>query len=178
MIYEGVSKYSKTAIVLHWTIAVLVIYNIAAALLTEGLPKPVHEFLMGLHLSFGILILLLAVARLAWRLMNKPPARPDGLAAWETWLARIVHILFYALIILLPLSGWVWMSAEGYPVNMFGLFDMPSLPVEKSKALAHVMHERHELLGYAMLILVVLHVAGALKHQYLDKWPFVQRMWP
>lgn len=178
MSFQSVSKYSKTAIVLHWTIAVLVIYNIIVALFTEGLSKPVHEFMMGLHLSFGIVILALAVIRVGWRLTHKPPTKPADLATWEVWLAKIVHFLFYALIILLPLSGWVWMSAEGYPINMFGLFDMPSLPVEKSKALAHIMHERHEFLGYSMLVLVLLHIAGALKHQYPDKMPFIQRMWP
>lgn len=174
----AISKYSKTAILLHWVIAILVIANIAFAMLTEDLPKSVHEFAMGLHLSFGIIILFLAVIRVGWRLSHKPPAKPEGLATWERMLAGLVHFLFYALILLLPLSGWVWMSAEGYPINMFGLFDMPSLPVEKSKELADVMHERHEFLGLTMLGLVGLHLIGALKHQFIERLPFIQRMWP
>jgi cytochrome b561 len=171
-----ISKYSKGAVILHWMISALIISNIAFAMLP--LPKPTHEFLMGLHLSFGIIILFLAVARIVWRLTHKPPAKPADLAGWEVFLSRAVHFLFYALMILVPLSGWVWMTAEGYPVDMFGLFNMPGLPVEKSKELADIMHERHELLGLVTLGLVVLHIAGALKHQYFDRMPFIQRMWP
>ena len=173
-----VSRYSRVAIVLHWAIAILVIANIAFAMLTEGLSKEAHEFFMGLHMAFGIIVLFLAVIRIGWRLTHKIPAKPAELATWEVVAARLVHVLFYALIILLPLSGWVWMSADGYPISMFGLFDMPALPVEKSEALADAMHDRHEALGLAMLGLVLLHILGALKHQFLDRMPFIQRMWP
>jgi cytochrome b561 len=169
-------KYSKGAIVLHWLIGGLIIANIAFAMLP--LPKPVHEFLMGLHLSFGIIILFLAFLRIIWRLTHKPPAKPADLSGWEMLLSRVVHFLFYALMLLVPLSGWIWMTAEGYPVDMFGLFTMPNLPVEKSKELADAMHDRHELLGLITLGLVVLHIIGALKHQFADRLPFIQRMWP
>ncbi len=171
-----VSKYSKTAIILHWTIAFLIIANIAFAMIPA--PKPVRESLMSLHLPFGILVLLLVVIRILWRLGHRPPAKPDGLSGWEFALSRIVHFLFYALMILVPLSGWVWMSAENYPVSMFGLFDLPMLPVDHSKEFKHIMNERHEVLGLVTLGLVALHIIGALKHQYLDRMPFVQRMWP
>lgn len=173
-----VSKYSKGAIILHWLIAILIIGNIAGAMLTEGLPKDTRALIMGFHKSFGIIVLFLAVIRLGWRLTHRPPPKPDSLAAWEIWTARFVHFLFYALIILVPLSGWVWMSFSGKPIDMFGLFNMPMLPVDPSKELAKVMHDRHETLGLAMLALVILHVLGALKHQYLDRMPFIQRMWP
>jgi cytochrome b561 len=170
-----ISKYSKTAIVLHWAIAFLIISNIAFAMIPA--PKPVHEFLMGLHLPFGILVLLLVVVRIVWRLGHRPPAKPETLTNWEVWLSRSVHFLFYALMIIVPLSGWVWMSAENYPVSMFGLFDLPMLPVDQTKTFKHIMHERHEFLGLATLGLVLLHIIGALKHQYFDRMPFVQRMW-
>jgi cytochrome b561 len=173
-----VSKYSKGAIILHWVIAMLIIGNIAGAMLTEGLPKETRGAIMGFHKSFGIIVLFLAVIRVGWRLTHRPPAKPESLAGWEVWSARLVHFLFYALIILVPLSGWVWMSAGGRPIDMFGLFNMPSLPVGQSKELADVMHDRHETLGLATLALVVLHILGALKHQYLDRMPFIQRMWP
>lgn len=173
-----VSKYSTVAIILHWTIAILIIGNIAGAMLTEGLAKETRGFIMGLHKSFGIVVLFLAVIRIGWRLTHRPPAKPDSLAAWEVMSARLVHVLFYVLMILVPLSGWVWMSAGGKPIDMFGLFNMPILPVEPSKELSDVMHERHETLGLAMLALVLLHILGALKHQYLDRMPFIQRMWP
>lgn len=174
----AVSKYSRGAIVLHWLIGLLIIANIAFAMLTEGMPRETHRAAMQLHKAFGIVILVLVIARIGWRLTHRPPAKPASLASWEVWLARTVHFLFYALMILLPLSGWVWMSAADKPINMFGLFDMPSLPVGKSKELAGVLHDRHEVLGLALLPLIALHILGALKHQFLGRMPFIQRMWP
>jgi cytochrome b561 len=172
------SKYGKVAIALHWAVAILVLGNIAGAMLTEDFPKDSRAAIMALHKASGIIILFLAVIRIGWRLTHRTPVKPDNLAAWEIWSARIVHFLFYLLIVLVPLSGWVWMSASGKPISMFGLFDMPLLPVEQSKELSKVMHDRHETLGLAMLGLAVLHIAGALKHQLLDRIPFIQRMWP
>jgi cytochrome b561 len=172
------SKYSKVAIALHWAVAILVLGNIAGAMLTEDFPKESRAAVMALHKSFGIILLFLAVVRIGWRLTHRPPAKPESLAAWEVWSARIVHFLFYALIILLPLSGWIWMSASGKPISMFGLFDMPILPVEQSKELGKTMHDRHETMGLVMLGLAVLHIVGALKHQFMDRMPFIQRMWP
>lgn len=174
----AVSKYSRGAIVLHWLIGLLIIANIAFAMLTEGMPRETHRAAMNLHKAFGIVILLLAVIRIGWRLTHRPPTKPASLASWEIWLSRTVHFLFYALMILLPLSGWVWMSAMGKPISMFGLFDMPVLPVTPSKELADVLHERHELLGLTLLPLIALHILGALKHQFLGRMPFIQRMWP
>jgi cytochrome b561 len=173
-----ITRYSKVAIALHWAIAILIMGNIAGAMLTEGLPKETRGLVMGFHKSFGIIVLFLAVARIIWRVSHRPPAKPESLAAWEKYVARTVHLLFYLLMILVPLSGWVWMSAGGWPVEMFGLFTMPDLPVGESKQLADAMHDRHETLGLAMFVLVVLHVAGALKHQFIDRMPFIQRMWP
>lgn len=178
MTYASSDKYSRTAIILHWIIAVLVIGNIAGAMLTEDMARETRGMVMGMHKAFGILILFLAVVRVGWRLTHRPPAKPAELAAWEVWLARTVHFLFYALLILLPLSGWVWMSAAGKPIDMFGIFSVPALPVSGGKELADVMHERHETLGLMMLGLVLLHVAGALKHQLLNRLPYIQRMWP
>lgn len=178
MIDGAVSKYSRGAIILHWVIGLLIIGNIAGAMLSEGLPRDTRMAVMNLHKAFGITILVLAIVRIGWRVTHRPPAKPPELAIWEIWLSRAVHFIFYALMILLPLSGWVWMSANGKPISMFGLFDMPSLPVGQSKELADIMHDRHEFLGLTMLALVALHILGALKHQFLDRMPFVQRIWP
>ena len=173
-----ISKYSRGAIILHWAIGLLIIANIAGAMLSEDLPRETRAAVMSLHKAFGIIILLLAVVRIGWRLTHRPPAKPEALAGWEIWLSRIVHFAFYALMILLPLSGWVWMSANGKPIDMFGLFNMPLLPVEQSKELSDIMHDRHEMLGLTMLALVGLHILGALKHQFIGRLPFIQRMWP
>lgn len=161
-------RYTKVAIWLHWLIGLAVIANICLAMLTEGMPRDVHRAAMGVHKALGITILALTLVRIVWRLLHKAPPLPAAVPAWQRPLSKIVHFLFYALLILLPLSGWVWMSAADRPIDFFGLFTVPSL-VAPDKALAYVMHERHELLGLTMLALVVIHILAALKHQFVDR---------
>lgn len=168
-------RYSRTAIWLHWLIGLAVIVNIGLAMLTEGLPRETHMAAMGVHKALGMLILALTVLRILWRITHKPPPLPAETAGWERLLAKVTHFAFYALLILLPLSGWVWMSAAGRPIDFFGLGNLPMI-TGADKALADVLHERHEVLGIAMLALVILHIAGALKHQFLDRNNFVGRM--
>jgi len=171
------SRYTKVAIWLHWLIGFAVIANIGLAMLTEGMPRDMHRAAMSVHRPLGIAILALTLIRIVWRLLHKPPPLPAGIAAWQILLSRIVHFLFYALLLLLPLSGWVWMSAADRPIDFFGLFTLPSIAAP-DKALADVMHERHELLGLTMLALVLIHMAAALKHQFVDRSGVPARMNP
>ncbi len=170
-------RYTKVAIWLHWAIGLAVIANIGLAMLTEGLPRETHRAAMGVHKALGITILALALARILWRLFHRPPPRPAGTPRWEIWTSRGVHFLFYALLILLPLSGWVWMSAADRPIDVFGLFELPSI-VAPGKALADVMHERHELMGLTMLGLVVIHLLAVGKHHFIDRNRPLSRMNP
>src|SRR3546814_1675114 len=96
-------------------------------MLTELLPRPTHMAAMGVHKALGVTILVLTIVRIVWRLGHKVPPLPDAVPAWQRPLSKIVHFLFYALLILLPLSGWLWMSAADRPIDYFGLFDLPSL---------------------------------------------------
>lgn len=171
------SRYSRVAIGLHWLIGLAVIANICLAMLTEGLPRDVHRAAMGTHKALGMAILALTLVRILWRLVNKVPPLPETMRAWERWATRFAHFLFYVLLILLPLSGWVWMSAADRPIDFFGLFTIPSI-VAPDKQVADVLHERHELLGLTMLALVVLHIAAALKHQFVDRDRLLSRMNP
>lgn len=170
-------RYTKVAIWLHWLIGLAVIANICLAMLTEGMPRDVHRAAMGVHKALGITILALTLVRIVWRLLHKAPPLPAAVPAWQRPLSKIAHFLFYALLVLLPLSGWVWMSAADAPIDFFGLFTVPSL-VAPDKALADVMHERHELLGLTMLALVVIHILAALKHQFVDRSGVTARMNP
>lgn len=169
-------RYTKVAIWLHWLIGVAVIANIGLAMLTEGLPRETHRAAMGVHKALGIAILALTVLRILWRLAHKAPPLP-AMPGWERILSKAVHFLFYLLLILLPLSGWVWMSAADRPIDFFGLFTIPSIAAP-SKELADVMHERHEVLGLTMLALVAVHILAALKLQYANKTPIFARMNP
>lgn len=170
-------RYTKVAIWLHWLIGLAVIANIGLAMLTEGLPREAHREAMAIHKALGIAILALTVVRILWRLGHKPPPLPAGTPAWQRPLSKISNFLFYALLLLLPLSGWVWMSAADRPIDFFGLFTLPAL-VAPAKELADVMHERHEVLGLAMLALVVLHILAALKHQFVDRDGLMRRVNP
>lgn len=170
-------RYTQVAIGLHWLIGLAVIVNICLAMLTEGLPRETHRAAMGVHKALGIAILALTVARIIWRLTHKAPLLPAGTPAWQRPASKVVHFLFYALLILLPLSGWLWMSAADRPIDFFGLFTVPSIAAP-DKALADTLHERHELLGLTMLGLVVIHILAALKHQFVDRTGLINRMNP
>ena len=173
----GPLRYTKVASSLHWLIAVAVLVNIGLALFTEGLPRETRGPLMGIHKALGITILALTVLRLLWRLGHKGPPLPPTVASWERVLGRAVHVLFYLLLLALPLSGWVWMSAADRPIDFFGLFMLPSIAVP-SEALADTMHERHEMLGLTMVALAALHIAAALKHQFVNRDGLIGRMNP
>lgn len=173
----GTPRYAKVAIWLHWLIGIAVLANIALAMLTEGMPKETHRAAMGVHKALGIAILALTVLRIVWRLGHKPPPLPSGTPGWQRPLSKAVHFLFYLLLILLPLSGWVWMSAADRPIDFFGLFTVPNI-VGPNENLADTMHDRHELLGLTMLGLAALHILAALKHQFVDRTGLIGRMNP
>ena len=169
-------RYSRVAIWLHWTIALLVILNLAVGLLHDSVPA--LRAWMGAHKALGMAVLVLSFARLAWRLANRPPPLPALMPAWEKGLAHAAHALLYGMMIGMPLTGWLMVSgsAKRGPFNWFGLFDIPYLPV--STATGHFGHEAHEILGWMMLALVVAHSAAALRHHLLLRDEILARMAP
>ncbi|MCJ2186157.1 cytochrome b [Novosphingobium beihaiensis] len=170
--------YSRVAVVLHWLIAVLIALNFAAAWIAEDMPKVQKMEIMATHKAIGLTILALTLVRIVWRLMHKAPPLSSALAAWEAALAKVTHGLFYFLMLFIPLTGWGMASGWGKPISWFGLFGVPPLPVGDSKVLGGIFHESHEVLATAMLALIALHVAGALKHQILDRDDTMARMVP
>jgi cytochrome b561 len=153
-------RYSTVAIVFHWTIAALVIPNLAIGLFHDAIGG------MAIHKSVGITVLALSAARVAWRLVHRPPPLPNTVPAWQRHAAHVAHWALYALLILLPLSGWAMVSGpERRPLTWFGLFDIPYLDVPAEGAEA--AHGGHTVLGYLMLLLVALHVAAAFYHHLI-----------
>lgn len=171
------TRYSTGAIVFHWLIAVAVIVNWRIAENAEHLEGAAKGAALAPHKAIGIAILVLSVLRLAWRLAHKPPAFSEQMAGWEKTLASAIHIIFYILLIGLPIGGWLASSYAGYPIDFFGLFNVPLFPVEKSMDQAEAMMGFHTSGGTLMLALIVLHVLGALKHSVVDKIPSFSRMW-
>ncbi len=174
-----VSKYSKVAIALHWILAALIISNFVLASMAEDVARELRGAYMNPHKAIGISILLFSVFRLYWRMGHKPPPLPGAITGWQAKAGRYVHTIFYFLIIAVPLSGWIMASAhpQAPPVSFFGLFDF-SLPIGKNEALAGFGHEAHEILTKPLAILIILHILAALKHQFADRLPFIQRMLP
>ena len=176
--------YGSVAIAFHWTMAVLIAGLFVAGKYMTGLdPMAPDTFaLYQWHKSFGFLVLALAVLRLAWRFANPSPGLPDGMPAIERIAAHLGHAGLYALLLALPLSGWLMVSASpwGIPTVLFEVLPVPHLPVPealggKAKAEA-VLKELHEVLGFALLALVVLHVAAALKHHFINRDTVLRRM--
>ncbi len=174
------SRYSGVAIAFHWIIAVLVIGNIAGALITDDWEGAARGTVMGLHKATGITVLVLSIGRLLWRLSHRPPPLPQSLDPLVRAAARTSHVLFYVLMIAMPMTGWLMVSAADprRPLQWFGLFDLPYLPVQGNKALGGFGHDGHEVLGWVFLGLIALHVAGALKHHFADSPGFMRRMLP
>jgi cytochrome b561 len=177
------SSYSRMAITLHWVIALLVIGNIAGGLYMSSLFDTEQPELMaqgaeiaGLHKPTGILILALTLWRLALRLREDFVPLPGHMKGWEIVLARFTHVGFYVLLLVLPLTGWAFAVTAERPLSVFGLFEMPVLPI--TDAARGLTHEVHETAGKLALVLVVLHVLGALKHHFLDRDDVVARMLP
>lgn len=174
------TRYSSGAIFFHWLIAALIAANIVGAIATEDMGGAVRATAMGLHKATGITILVLSVARLVWRLVHRPPPMPGTVKPLEAGLSRVVHWLFYLLMVGLPISGWAMISAAAprRPFTWYSLFDLPYLPVEGNKAVNLAAHEAHEVLFYVFLVLLALHVAGALKHHFGEGRTFLFRMMP
>ena len=184
---RSISSYSRIAITLHWLIALLLIGNFAGGLLMGGLldsPDPKTKQLgftiVQLHKSFGLTILALSLLRLGVRLVAGAPPLPDHMTATERFLSKLTHWGFYVVMILVPLSGWVMVSASplGFPTVWFGLFEWPHLPIETSREVAGGANEVHEILAFTGAGLFVLHVAGALKHHFWDRDDVLARMLP
>lgn len=173
------------AIWLHWSIALLVIGNLAGGLLVDSLfpgqaPAAIEArmFVIGLHKSLGLTVILLTLVRIGWRLANPPPPLPRHMTVSETRLARITHLGFYALMLAMPLSGWAMVSTGRtlFPIAWFGLFAVPHLPLPAG--LGGLFHQTHEILGWVFIATILLHVGAALKHRILDRDDVLARMLP
>jgi cytochrome b561 len=172
------NRYSSFAILLHWLVAALIFCAYPLGLYMADLKlSPLKLQLFSYHKWLGVTIFLLLVLRLVWRITHTPPALPASIVAWQQRAAQSVHHLLYALMVFIPLSGWLMSSAKGVPVVYLGLVQLPDL-VSKDKALGHALETTHSLLNYVLLGLVLLHIAAALKHHFINRDDTLTRMLP
>ncbi len=162
---------------LHWIMAALIVWNLASMMLT---PQAWARTLLPTHMAVGLTVLLLSLVRLLWRLTHRWPPLPATIPLWERRLARGSHALFYVLMLAVPLSGWLMVSASsGRAVNWFGVASIPPLPVASSRYAVAAFYEMHEIGATLMAGLLLLHVAGALRHSLPDGGtPLLLRMLP
>lgn len=182
------AKYTRTAIALHWLVALLIFINLVLAFITEQIPEDWIRPAINTHKSIGITVLGLVLMRLLWRLTHKPPPLPASYPRWERITAHAAHILFYLFMLALPLTGWLhdsaWKAAPEVKMYWFGLFEWPRFDfiMQLEPVLKEQLHgqlgEIHEYLGFGLIGLWVLHVGAALKHQFIDKHQELQRMLP
>lgn len=190
-------RYTIVAIVLHWLMALLIIWQIWIGIWMTGAiddreaQSAAYEGFQ-FHKSLGLTLLVLALLRLAWRIIHGFPGFPAHMPRWQQIAARISHVLLYAFMVLIPLTGWLYVStgwnsdagaALQVPTVWFGLFEWPHVPgLEGNSALADTAVEMHELMAFSLIALLVVHVGAALKHHFADRdhvlWsmlPFISR---
>lgn len=182
------SRYTRTAIAFHWIIAVLVLANIALAWTFKTWSDfPWTQSVTNLHKTVGITVLGLALMRLLWRIGHRPPPFSSAIPRWQITAARTGHAALYFTIIAMPLSGWIydsaWEWAADVPIDVFGLFEMPRIPWVMNmppgptkEALDVAAGKIHVWLSYLLYFLLAAHLAGAIKHQWIDRVPTLQRM--
>jgi cytochrome b561 len=207
-------RYTGVAIMLHWTIAALILFNLATGLLFDDMGKAARSALIPFHISSGITVLALTIVRIGWRLAHRPPPYLP-MAAWERELARVVHFCLYLAMLGMPLTGWAMISAHGDrpqpaqgtavptpadqppgakpapkprgPTLIWGVIPLPKIaPIVRigegpdGAARLHAAHEtfetRHAVGGWILLGLLLIHITGALKHQFGDRERELVRM--
>lgn len=170
------TRYTATAIRLHWLIALALIATFSLGLYMHELPlSPTKLKLYSWHKWAGVSIFLLVLVRLAWRLGHRPPEPPATMPVWQRQASSAVHGLLYALMFAVPLSGWLMSSAKGFQTVWFGVLPLPDL-VAKDEGLGEALEAAHKLLNLSMAVLVGVHVAAALKHHFIDRDDVLRRM--
>lgn len=172
------ARYSLTAQILHWAVALLILSAWLLPSIAEEMPKgPERTELILLHKSIGVGVLALVLLRLLWRQLSPPPAYPAGFGLLQRRAATGGHLLLYVLMLAVPVVGVMMSWANGRTVEFFGLFALPSLMAE-DKALGHQLEEVHEFLGNGLLLIAGLHAVIALVHQFVMKDGTLSRMLP
>jgi len=172
-------RYDAVAMILHWLMAAAILSLIALGLYMVTQPPSMRAFRMyDLHKAVGISLMVLALLRLGWRLYRGAP-RPleAGVKRWELWLAHVVHVALYTLMIVIPLVGWIGASASGLPMSFFGLAPIPPL-LGSDTTIQDIALTLHGWLNWALMLAIALHVAGALKRHFILRDATLRRMLP
>ena len=170
-------SYTRTAIAFHWLIALLIVCGFGLGWVMTDIPgfTPAKLRYFSWHKWIGVTVFALTVLRILWRATHGAPPLPRRMASWQRTAAHLTHLLLYVLMIAIPVSGYLYSSAANVPVVYLGLVPLPRL-IAPDPVLKVVLKNIHITLNYTLLVLFVLHVAAALKHQWLDGHPELARM--
>lgn len=172
----SIERYTKTAVLLHWLIAALLLVEVAQGWLMQEIPKQppgLRADQFNLHKSFGLLLLAFVLVRLGWRLLHRPP--PMLGARWQLRAAKINHTILYVAMLALPLSGYLGSVYSGYPIKWFGI----TLPAwgSANPAIKDWMSSVHLAVSWILVISTALHIAGAFKHELAGERVFARMAW-
>jgi cytochrome b561 len=171
--------YTRTAIAFHWLIAVLIACGFSLGWVMVRIPGITPDKLryFSWHKWIGVTVFALAVLRLLWRASHAAPALPAGMSAWQRYAAHVVHLLLYVLMIAIPVTGYLYTLAANVPVVYLGLIPLPRI-IGADPELKVVFRAVHIVLNYGLFALVAVHVAAAVKHQWIDRDRLLSRMLP
>jgi len=163
------NRYGLVSRAIHGIMLLLIFGMLGVGIYMTDLDKTdeMRKVLFGLHMSTGVVVLLLAVIRIIWFRVSPAPKLPAAMETWEKTLTSLVKSLMYLLMLLIPISGILVVNTKGNAVGFYGLFELPMLTGE-NEGLHELMEEVHEVIAFSLLFLVVLHIVGALKHRYFD----------
>ena len=192
------TKYTNVAIALHWLIGIAILFMFVLGWFMTELPKESAKttsfdlfnlglmtwevakeessraFYFNLHKSIGLTILMLIVLRMYWRFTHRPPTFLNSMKLWEKRLAKATHHALYLLKFLIPLSGIIMSAGSKYGIKWFGIKVIPGFD---DKAIRELFYEFHEIFGLLLLLLLIFHILGAVKHSIVDKDGTLRRMW-
>lgn len=172
------TRYTATAIGLHWLMAVLILGTFGVGFYMADLPlSPTKLQIYSWHKWAGITAFLLVLLRIVWRITHQPPPLPPAMPRWQQLAAHGGHALLYLLMVAIPLTGWLMSSAKGFQTVYFGVLPIPDL-LAKNKELGDLLRDVHATLNFLMIAIVAGHVGAALKHHFIDRDDILTRMAP
>lgn len=171
-------RYGGVAIGLHWLIGLMILISFGVGLTMVDMSlSPLKLRLYSWHKWAGVTIFMLVLIRCVWRITHAVPPLPADMPRWQRIAAEASHLALYALMIVIPLSGWLMSSAKGFQTVYFGVLPIPDL-LQKNKELGETLALVHQALNFTMIGIVILHAAAALKHHFIDKDDILRRMLP
>ena len=178
MLKNTSEQFGLVSIGLHWLMALLLtgLFAVGLYMTSLGYYDPLYHSLPWWHKSIGLLVIMLLLVRFVWKIINPRPIALKTHKTWEVRLAHSIQNIFYGLILLMGMSGYLISTAKGKGIAFFGFFDVPAMTAEIAEDTADLIGNAHLLMAWGLAGLVILHAAAALKHHFIDKDNTLKRM--